>query len=197
MTDAALPPALPPLDPRVQALLDKQEITEVIYKYCRALDRSDERLMREEVFHEDGTDDHGLFKLTAKQFCDFVFDGMTAWERTQHRITNVLIDLHGDVAYTDCYFVAWHLRQEGEGARMRSFDDYVAGRYLDRFERRGGVWKIAHRHAVYDWAREEPGTTTWWDPHKDALTFSQRGAGDVYYRRKAAVDSGDPTGGGL
>jgi hypothetical protein len=27
----------------------------------------------------------------------------------------------------------------------------VAGRYVDRFEKRGGVWRLAQRIGLYDW----------------------------------------------
>ena len=29
------------------------------------------------------------------------------------------------------------------------------GRYIDRFERRGGEWKIAHRAVVHEWDKIE------------------------------------------
>ena len=47
------------LDPRVQALLDKQEIRELIYRYCNAADRHDNELMRS-LYHEDAIDEHPL-----------------------------------------------------------------------------------------------------------------------------------------
>ena len=29
------------------------------------------------------------------------------------------------------------------------------GRYVDRFEKRGGEWRIAQRTVVYDWIRQQ------------------------------------------
>ena len=44
----------------VRKLLDKQEIYEVLCRYCRALDRGDEKLLRS-VYHPDAIDHHGIF----------------------------------------------------------------------------------------------------------------------------------------
>lgn len=35
-------------------------------------------------------------------------------------------------------------------------DVFVGGRYIDKFERRDGEWKIAKRQGVHDWFRFEP-----------------------------------------
>ena len=37
----------------------------------------------------------------------------------------------------------------------------VGGRYLDRFERRDGQWKIAHRLYVMDWNINGASTAEW------------------------------------
>jgi hypothetical protein len=31
----------------------------------------------------------------------------------------------------------------------------LAGRYCDRFEKRGGDWRVAKRTVVYDWVEEQ------------------------------------------
>ncbi len=48
------------MDKRLQALLDKQDITELIHSYCNAADRHDHDKMRA-LYHEDAIDDHGAF----------------------------------------------------------------------------------------------------------------------------------------
>jgi hypothetical protein len=69
-----------------------------------------------------------------------------------HHIGNVLIELDADQAWTEAYFVAYQ-RTLQEGVET---DTSFGGRYVDRFERRGGVWKIAERTTVYDWTRVDP-----------------------------------------
>ena len=44
----------------LRTLLDKQEITELLARYCRAIDRLDEELLRS-VYRPDGYDDHMNF----------------------------------------------------------------------------------------------------------------------------------------
>jgi hypothetical protein len=66
-----------------------------------------------------------------------------------HNICNVLIDLDGDIARCESYVIVMvRIPQEG-GA----IDWMHAGRYVDRFERRNGEWRIAYRTVVYDLER--------------------------------------------
>jgi hypothetical protein len=67
-------------------------------------------------------------------------------------VGNVLVEVEGDVAYAESYFISY-LGLERDGApwtRARG------GRYVDRFERRGGAWRIALRVMVDDWSRLDP-----------------------------------------
>ena len=161
-------------DAPVQALLDKQEIYEVLMRYCRAIDRCDEPLLRS-LYHPDATDDHGVFNGKASDFCDWIMPILWATKSSAHNISNVLIEVEGDVAYSEAYFVAYNrIDREGEG-----FDSITGGRYIDRFERRNGVWKIAERHVVYDWNRTDPTT--------DALGTGLTG-GDLVMGRRGPED---------
>lgn len=133
----------------VQSMLDKLAIHEVLMRYCRAVDRCDEELLRS-VYHPDATDNHGPFNGTAADFIPWVMDLLRRrYRSTTHAICNELIELEGDVARTEAYFFAFH-RYERDGGE---YDWTVAGRYVDRFERRSGLWRIAHRLAVMDWDR--------------------------------------------
>jgi hypothetical protein len=60
-----------------------------------------------------------------------------------------ILEFDGDVALGEVYFQAFH-RLVADG---RERDLFVAGRYVDRYERRDGAWKIAHRSEVNDWTR--------------------------------------------
>ena len=159
--------------------IDKLEITEVIHRFARAIDRCDESLMRE-VFHPGATDDHGVFSGTAEAFVDWVLPTLRAMTSTQHSIANVLVEVDGDRAFAESYFRAWHrLEQDGELVDM-----IAAGRYLDRFERRDGSWGIVHRHAVYDWSETRPASDDAWrsEPMVSLLERGQRGEEDASYR---------------
>jgi hypothetical protein len=163
-------------DARLAALADKQEITEVIYRVARALDRCDADLLRG-CFHADATDDHGLFKGAAADFVPWVMEMLAGMTATSHFIGNVLIEMTGeDAAVAESYFVATH--------RIGEQDMVAAGRYLDRFARRDGVWRLAHRGAVYDWTTTAPASDEGWrkPPMLGLLQRGERGRGDVSYR---------------
>ena len=122
------------------------------------LDRIDEKLLRS-VFHPDSTHRHGPYEGPSSRFVDYAIETLNGLEITQHHIGNVLIDLQGDIANSEAYFVAYHRLAAGRpgegvfGAHRVEIDEdvFVGGRYIDRFERRDGVWKIAHRTGIHDW----------------------------------------------
>ena len=139
-------------DQAIQDLLDKQAITEIIYRYCRGLDRMD-REMTLSCWHEGGTDDHGaLYSGSAEGFVEWLWPVHAAMERTQHTINNILIQIDGDKAGAESYYTVY-LRSAMPGGFI---DRVGGGRYCDNFERIDGVWKIRHRQSVSDWIRADP-----------------------------------------
>jgi hypothetical protein len=167
----------------IDALLAKQACTELVYQLARGLDRCDEGLLRS-VFHPDATDDHGGFKGSANDFVGWALGALATMERTQHLIGNVLVEVVGDRAIGEAYFVANHDMHDAEGRAVRMI---AAGRYLDRFERREGVWKIAHRHAVYDWNANLDRTDNWDRSPTSPREFGRRGGGDPIYVHRGAL----------
>ena len=137
-------------DPRVQQLLDKQEIREALARYCRGIDRLDADLIRS-VYHPDAYDDHGTYKGSGPAFADYVVPALSRYASTMHFLGNCLIDVEGDNAKSETYCVAYH-RSKPAGALET---EMIAGvRYVDKFERRdGGPWLIAHRVVVWEWSR--------------------------------------------
>jgi hypothetical protein len=89
---------------------------------------------------------------------------------------NILIEVEG-VWLGETYFQAYHRfgrsqqQQAADALLPASAQDIVwpegdtemilAGRYLDRFEKRSGVWKIAYRKMVNDWCRTQPAADDW------------------------------------
>ena len=170
--------ALTELDTKkILNLVSKDEITAVIYRLARGLDRRDKELLAS-CFHPDATDDHGLFVGTAPDFCDWVIEQLGNYERTQHLIANINIVVDGDKASTEAYFFAHHV-VPGD----TKLDVIAAGRYLDHFERRGGEWKIKHRKAVYDWSRAEDCKDAWTKPPiSEILLRGVQGKEDISYQ---------------
>ena len=48
------------INAKIQEIIDKDAIRELVASYCRAADRHDNELMRS-LYHEDAFDDHGSF----------------------------------------------------------------------------------------------------------------------------------------
>jgi hypothetical protein len=147
------------MDETLRRLQDRYEIQEVIMRYCRALDRLDRKAL-ESCFHPDSQHNHS-YVGPSSTFCDFAFDVLSACVATHHQLGNISIRVQGDLAYADCYFTAYHrigdppppaFAPAGPGD-----DVLVGGRYIDRFERRDGEWRIAKRIGVHDWRRYEAG----------------------------------------
>lgn len=142
------------MDERLAALLDREEIRRVIMDFARAVDRRDWDLLRS-CFHADARDDHGVFAGDADEYVDWVAANLSKFaERTMHFIGNVTVDLEGPAAaLSESYVVGYHRYTREDGTRAEWI---AAGRYLDRFEKRDGAWKIAARQLVWEWVRDEP-----------------------------------------
>lgn len=140
-------------DEALQRLLDEREIERVLATYCHALDRCDSDLLRS-VYHEDAEDHRGVFEGTASEFIERVIPKLSQGTRaTTHQINTVIIDVRGDVAEVQSYVMAVSI-----GAGADPTTNWFGGRYLDRFERRDGLWKIAHRLVVLDVDHCDPHT---------------------------------------
>jgi SnoaL-like domain len=135
---------------KIEDYLAKQEIHELICTYMRGLDRHDHTLLTS-TFWEDSWCDYGFIKCSGPEFAAFCMNALKEHEANHHMIGNVLIDIQGDEAFGEVYFNAYHKVQGEDG-----FDDVIiAGRYLDRYEKRAGVWKFAYRSEVVDFSRTE------------------------------------------
>ena len=122
-------------DPALQALLDKQEIAELLTRYLRSVDRGDVDTLRA-CYLPGATEDHGgLFAGPAQDYVDSIAAALThPRSRTSHNLTNLLIDLDGDVATAESYCVTF-ARIKADGQYYHSF---TGARMIDRLERRDG-----------------------------------------------------------
>lgn len=165
---------------KLEQLLARQEITDVVFRYARAIDRMDEALLRS-VFHPGSTHYHFYQGPSSDpsapsseeepgDFVRFAFGLLTTYSRTHHQMGNTLIDFVDDShANVETYFTAFHLVRpksdplSGAQAFDNEMDYFVGGRYIDKFELRDGAWKIVHRTGMTDWVRIEPSSTQGFD----------------------------------
>jgi hypothetical protein len=155
---------------RLEALLDKQEIAELSGTYMRGLDRLQPDVVRS-VFFEDARTDYGFFKGGPDEFADMAYNALKDHLANHHMLGQINIQLEGDVAFGEVYFQAFHriVTPLNEGGETEERDLFISGRYVDRYEKRGGVWKIAFRSEVSDWARNDPATDSFFRDTPTAL----------------------------
>jgi hypothetical protein len=183
------------LPPRVQAMLDKSEIADVLVSFARGLDRIDENLLRS-FLNPDATFDlgPGIFQGTGNDYVTWILGVLHNIRSSHHMISNIRVELEGDVALVESYFNA-HFRVEKPVGRE---DVFMGGRNLDRFERRPsgplGVWKLMHRKQMLDWVRTEAVSDIFYHQNPDAL-YSSRTKTDPSYQMSQFP--GSQTGGKL
>jgi hypothetical protein len=129
----------------LRALLDRESIRECLYRYCRGIDRADEAILRS-TYWPDATDCHGAYRGSADGFIEQAIANLQRGGRGVHQVSNVLIELHGDLAAVESSFLALQA-----SAAQPEVETFLAGRYVDRFEQRGSEWRVAERTVVYDW----------------------------------------------
>jgi hypothetical protein len=134
-------------EPTLRTIADRQEITDQLYRYCRAMDRIDHELGYS-IWHEDGTADYGadVWQGSGRGFIDNVAIQHRQLLQHSHQVTNIIIELDSDEAVSESYVTAW-LRMERGGKLMQMT---VISRYLDRWSRRDRRWAIDHRQVVMD-----------------------------------------------
>jgi hypothetical protein len=166
----------------IAELVDRDKITRVLFRYCRAIDRCDKELLRS-VYHSDARDDHGIFSGLGWDFAEFVIPLLEAMGPTSHVLTNCLIEVEDDNAYSESYVTAFHSAVPAEDGGIA--DIIAGGRYVDRFERRKGEWRIADRVVVVDWNQNFPVTAKWDGPmHGKWRPRGERGRSDRSYGLK-------------
>jgi hypothetical protein len=152
------------MNERIENYLAKQEIYELICTYMRGLDRLDHKLLAS-TFWEDAWCDYGFTRGPALEFAQFCMDALKDHAANHHMIGNVLIDIDGDEAFGEVYFNAYH-KVQGESG----FEDVIiAGRYLDRYEKRDGVWKFAYRSEQVDFSHTRPSNEPYFDAAPDCF----------------------------
>jgi ketosteroid isomerase-like protein len=130
-------------DAALKELFDRHAIAEVTQRYCRGVDRCDVDLVNS-TYHPDAIDERMGSRSTGSEIgANLVQSLRDRMERSTHHITTQMIAIHGDIAACESYFIGIHALKDG--TKMQS-----VGRYVDRFERREGEWKIAHRQVLHE-----------------------------------------------
>lgn len=140
------------LEAALRELLDREAIRELLYRYCRAVDRRDFAALGA-LYHPEAIDDHTpYFCGPAHEFIARLPGIMASNRITTHHITNTLITVDGEQAEGEICTLVYHLQDSTDGPR----ELLVGGRYLDRYVHGASGWQFMHRRIVMDWSELRP-----------------------------------------
>jgi len=169
----------------IQEVKDYQDITQLLYKNVRSIDRLDTDLMKS-TYWPDAIQDHQDpinpidYSGNAWEFCDYAVSELAKIERTHHRLSNIIIDMNGDKAYAEAYVWAYHYFKTPQGNK----EGILLGRYQNRLEKRDGEWKIAYRLTIFDANQTFDATDVWAD---DFRNMGKRFPEDKSYKIQESI----------
>lgn len=161
---------------QMHELLAKQACSELSARYSRGLDRLDRDSLLS-VFFEDAWCEYGFYNGPPAPFIDFALSALADHSANHHMVGQILIDVEGDEAFGEVYFNAYHKVPAEAGFQ----DMIIAGRYIDRYECREGLWKIAYRSERNDFSTTAPSSDSYFEQAPDGLRGSRQD--DAVYDR--------------
>jgi len=155
---ASLESRLASLDPQVQYLKNRREIFDVSKTYTRGADRHDKDLVRN-AFWPEATISFGT-PMSRDEYVEWEEGALRGYAAHQHHITGQTIDVSGDTAHVESYVIYFLVPRDRSadevgpatlGRAMTTEKTRLgSGRYIERWERRNGEWKILLREYVED-----------------------------------------------
>lgn len=136
------------LEAKVQELMDRQAIFECIKRNSRGNDRFDVELVTSS-YHDDGLHELGNQHISGGAYGDHANHAHgLMFDNNLHNVTMHTCEIDGDVAHAESYNIGLFMDKGSDTARI------LAGRYIDRLEKRDGEWRIALRRATVEIALE-------------------------------------------
>ena len=130
---------------KLQRMADKMAIRTTLDRYCRGMDRADRKLA-ESAFVEDASIHYYvMYKGSTQTFVDWAWETHANLWRIRHQVDNLIIALDGDTASSEAYVTVVLWTQPPNVVEVCS-----RGRYLDRWHKAEGHWRITHREHVLD-----------------------------------------------
>jgi len=169
---------------KILQVWDRQEIEQLMYRHARSLDRMDGELMKStywpEAIEELEDTITGQFQWSQKawDFVPMAMQGFSAVTKTQHKITNLLIQLDGNTAGAESY-VSSHQQYSDEKGTIK--ESIVDGRHVFKLEKRNSEWRILHRLSVFEFNTSFDSNAVWADEIGEKFV-PKRSKEDVSYR---------------
>jgi hypothetical protein len=134
---------------RLQKLIDKQDIYEMMCRYARGVDRMDKELVLS-CFWPEATAVYpssmtSVFKGSFLEFLDSQWEAWKVYTAQQHHLCNHLCEVDGDRAKAETYQFSFYWAEPGNDPDLNLLN---SNRYIDRYERRNGEWRVIHRELI-------------------------------------------------
>ncbi|MFM5929780.1 MAG: nuclear transport factor 2 family protein [Novosphingobium sp.] len=163
----------------LDAALSRDAIRQLVTGYSRGVDRGDKALLKS-LFWDDSVVISGLVNASGADFAEGIVDHVvTNLDYCFHSIANEWIEVTGDHAVGEHYVIA-NMCAGGQ-------DVMTGGRYIDSYERRAGVWKIASRTFVADWNTSHPKSLELDGMYQPLKTRGSFGTSDPVYAHWASL----------
>jgi 3-phenylpropionate/cinnamic acid dioxygenase small subunit len=142
-------------DVRLQDIIDRQAVTDVVVRYATGIDMRDWSLYRscfaDEVYIDFTSWSGGEpQRMTADRWVVSVRSGLAGFDATQHISTNHVITLHGDDAVCVSYVQAQHVLRDVLDADGDSTFT-LGGYYQNDLVRTSDGWKIRRCRLTVMW----------------------------------------------
>jgi hypothetical protein len=155
---AGLQARLAELDPQVRYLKDRRDIFDVSKRYTRGADRHDKDLVRS-AFWPEATISFGA-PMSRDEYVEWEEGVLAGYAAHQHHVTGQTVDVDADTAHVESYVIYFLVPRDraaddtgpatlGRAATTQK-THLGSGRYVERWERRSGEWKILVREYVED-----------------------------------------------
>jgi SnoaL-like domain len=172
---------------KLNFLLDRMAIIDCIAMHARGHDRHDAHLITA-AYHRDGVDEHGKTVNAGPAYAEWINGVHAAGSQIHlHNITTQTVEVEDDVAHAESYVLVSLLNHDGKTARV------VNGRYIDRLEKRDGVWRIVVRRSTVELMFTADASLLSGPIFKDqGYSKGVRSHRDLSYRRPLSIDSPAP-----
>jgi len=131
----------------LRTVADRQAITDLLYRYCRSVDRLDIPLGHS-IWHDYAIADYGgdVYQGHGRGVIDHICAVHLQTLHHSHQVSNIIIDLNGDRAGSESYVTASLRITSGEQLKQIT----IWGRYIDHWSRQNGRWGLDKRVSIRD-----------------------------------------------
>jgi len=132
------------MEKALRELKDREAIRDCVTRNSRGNDRFDAELVASS-YHVDGWHELGHQRVPGPDYGHHANEAHGAiCDVNLHNITMQTCEIDGDVAHAESYVIGLFADKGALTSRM------LAGRYIDRLERRDGAWRIVLRRATVE-----------------------------------------------